>query len=286
MVPAWFTVRSVACSRSRKPFGVRPTKYKVPRLAFVNKMDRSGANFFKVVEQMKTRLKANPVPIVIPIGAEDTFEGVVDLIKMKAIYWDEASQGMKFDYRDIPAELQETAESWREQMVEAAAEASEDLMNEYLENGELSEAKILLKVCACAPWLVKSSRCCAVPPSRTRACSACSMPSSNCCRRRSIFRRSGELDEREPASRKADDSEKFSALAFKLMTDPFVGQLTFIRVYSGVSEFGRHGLQLGQGQEGAHRPYSADARQQPRRNQGSSGWRHRRLRGSEGSHHR
>lgn len=111
------------------------TKYKVPRLAFVNKMDRSGANFFKVVDQMRTRLKANPVPIVIPIGAEDTFSGVVDLLKMKAIIWDEASQGMKFDYVDVPADLVETAQTWREQMIEAAAEASEDLMNEYLENG-------------------------------------------------------------------------------------------------------------------------------------------------------
>jgi len=119
-------------------------KYKVPRLAFVNKMDRTGANFFKVVDQMKTRLRANPVPIVIPIGAEEKFVGVVDLIKMKAIYWDEASQGMKFDYREIPAELQAEADKWREQMVEAAAEASEDLMNKYLEEGELSEAEIKL----------------------------------------------------------------------------------------------------------------------------------------------
>jgi len=118
------------------------TKYKVPRLAFVNKMDRSGANFFKVVDQMRTRLKANPVPIVIPIGAEDTFSGVVDLLKMKAIIWDEASQGMKFDYVEVPADLVETAQTWREQMIEAAAEATEDLMNEYLENGELSEDKI------------------------------------------------------------------------------------------------------------------------------------------------
>ena len=119
-------------------------KYKVPRLAFVNKMDRSGANFFKVVEQMKVRLKGNPVPIVIPIGAEDTFTGVVDLIKMKAIIWDEASQGMKFEYKDIPADLVETAQTWREQMVEAAAEASEELMNKYLEEGDLPEADILL----------------------------------------------------------------------------------------------------------------------------------------------
>jgi elongation factor G len=214
------------------------TKYKVPRLAFVNKMDRSGANFFKVVDQMRTRLKASPVPIVIPIGAEDTFEGVVDLIKMKAIYWDEASQGMKFDYRDIPAELQETAETWREQMVEAAAEASEDLMNEYLENGELSEAKIKegLRL-------------------RTLACEIQPMLCGTAFKNKGVQRMldaviellpspvdippvSG-LDERDnEISRKADDAEKFSALAFKLMTDPFVGQLTFIRVYSGVLNSG------------------------------------------------
>ena len=210
------------------------TKYKVPRLAFVNKMDRSGANFFKVVDQMRTRLKANPVPIVIPIGAEDTFSGVVDLLKMKAIIWDEASQGMKFDYVEVPADLVETAQTWREQMIEAAAEATEDLMNEYLENGELSEDKIKegLRL-------------------RTLACEIQPMLCGTAFKNKGVQRMldavvellpspvdippvSG-VDEREqPASRKADDSEKFSALAFKLMTDPFVGQLTFIRVYSGV----------------------------------------------------
>ena len=214
------------------------TKYKVPRLAFVNKMDRSGANFFKVVDQMKTRLKANPVPIVIPIGAEDTFSGVVDLLKMKAIIWDEASQGMKFDYRDIPVELVEAAQSWREQMVEAAAEASEDLMNEYLENGELSEAKIKegLRL-------------------RTLACEIQPMLCGTAFKNKGVQRMLdaviellpspvdippvGGVDEREnEVFRKADDSEKFSALAFKLMTDPFVGQLTFIRVYSGVLNSG------------------------------------------------
>ncbi|MEY3016595.1 MAG: elongation factor, partial [Pseudomonadota bacterium] len=118
-------------------------KYKVPRLAFVNKMDRTGANFFKVVEQMKARLRANPVPIVIPIGAEENFKGVVDLIKMKAIVWDEASQGTKFDYIDIPSELQATAEEWREKMLEAAAESSEELMNSYLENGDLTEEQVM-----------------------------------------------------------------------------------------------------------------------------------------------
>jgi elongation factor G len=117
-------------------------KYKVPRLAFVNKMDRTGANFFKVYEQMRARLKANPIPLQIPIGAEENFLGVVDLVKMKAVYWDDASQGMKFDYRDIPAELADQAAEWREKMVEAAAEATEELMNKYLEEGDLSEEEI------------------------------------------------------------------------------------------------------------------------------------------------
>ena len=213
-------------------------KYKVPRLAFVNKMDRSGANFFKVVEQMKTRLKANPVPIVIPIGAEDTFEGVVDLIKMKAIYWDEASQGMKFDYRDIPANLVDEANTWREQMVEAAAEASEDLMNAYLENGELTEAQI-----------IEGLR------TRTIASEIQPMLCGTAFKNKGVQRMldavldlmpspvdippvEGELENGQPATRKADDSEKFSALAFKLMTDPFVGQLTFVRVYSGILNSG------------------------------------------------
>src|SRR3954465_15359186 len=121
-------------------------KYKVPRLAFVNKMDRTGANFFKVYEQMKARLKANPVPIVLPIGAEENFTGVIDLIKMKAIIWDEASQGMKFDYREIPTELLEEAKKWREKMLEAAAESSEDMMNKYLETGDLTEDEIKLAI--------------------------------------------------------------------------------------------------------------------------------------------
>lgn len=214
------------------------TKYKVPRLAFVNKMDRSGANFFRVVDQMKARLRANPVPVVIPIGAEDSFTGVVDLIKMKSIIWDEASQGMKFTYGDIPAELQEVAEKWREQMIEAAAEASEELMNEYLENGDLSEEKIKLGL-----------------RQRTIACEIQPMLCGSAFKNKGVQRMldavidflpspvdippMAGVDEREKETfRKADDSEKFSALAFKLMTDPFVGQLTFIRVYSGVLSSG------------------------------------------------
>lgn len=213
-------------------------KYKVPRLAFVNKMDRTGANFFKVVEQMKLRLKASPVPMVIPIGAEEGFVGVVDLIKMKAIIWDEASQGMKFDYREIPAELVELAKEWREKMVEAAAEASEEFMNKYLEEGDLTEDEIKLGI-----------------RTRTIASEIQPMYCGSAFKNKGVQRMLDAviefmpspidippvkgMDEDElPVTRKADDSEKFSALAFKLMTDPFVGQLTFVRVYSGVLKKG------------------------------------------------
>ena len=214
------------------------TKYKVPRLAFVNKMDRQGANFFKVYEQMRTRLKANPVPIVIPIGAEESFVGVVDLVRMKAIYWDEASQGMKFEYRDIPSELEADAQEWREKMVEAAAEASEELMNEYLENGDLSTDKINAGL-----------------RQRTIACEIQPMLCGTAFKNKGVQRMldaviqylpspidippvAGVDDDEKEVVRYAKDDEKFSALAFKLMTDPFVGQLTFIRVYSGVLESG------------------------------------------------
>ena len=213
-------------------------KHKVPRLAFVNKMDRIGANFFKVVDQMKTRLNANPVPIVVPIGAEDKFQGVVDLIKMKAIIWDEASQGMTFEYQDIPADLVDVANEWREKMVESAAEASEELMNKYLEEGELSEADI-----------IEGLRL------RTIATEIQPMLCGSAFKNKGVQRMldavldflpspvdipdvAGTDDDENPVTRKADDNEKFSALAFKLMTDPFVGQLTFIRVYSGVLESG------------------------------------------------
>ena len=213
-------------------------KYNVPRLAFVNKMDRSGANFFKVVEQMGTRLRATPVPIVIPIGAEDNFQGVVDLIKMKAVIWDEASRGMKFEYHDIPAELAESAAEWRSKMVESAAEASEELMDKYLDEGDLSEEDIILGI-----------------RTRTIACEIQPMLCGTAFKNKGVQRMldaviqfmpspsdipdvAGETEEGEPQTRKADDSENFSALAFKLMTDPFVGQLTFVRVYSGVLKKG------------------------------------------------
>ena len=213
-------------------------KYKVPRLAFVNKMDRTGANFFKVVDQMKLRLKANPVPIVIPIGAEDNFKGVVDLRKMKAIIWDEASQGMKFTFEEIPADLVAVAKEWREKMVEAAAEASEELMNKYLEEGDLSEEEIThgLRVRTINSE-IQPMLCGTAFKNKgvQRMLDAVLelMPSPLDVKAIKGF----DEDEKE-VIRKADDNEKFSALAFKLMTDPFVGQLTFVRVYSGVLKKG------------------------------------------------
>jgi elongation factor G len=214
------------------------TKYKVPRLAFVNKMDRTGANFFKVYEQMRARLKANPIPIQIPIGAEDNFKGVVDLIKMKAILWDDASQGMKFEYVDVPAELVDQANEWREKLVETAAEASEDLMNKYLEEGELSEAEIkkALRDRTINGEIVPMMCGTAFKNKGVQAMLDAVieyLPSPV-----DIPPVSGTDEEDQPVSRKADDSEKFAALAFKIMTDPFVGQLIFFRVYSGVVNSG------------------------------------------------
>ncbi|MDP4613890.1 MAG: elongation factor G [Limnohabitans sp.] len=213
-------------------------KYKVPRLAFVNKMDRTGANFFKVYDQMRLRLKANPVPIVIPIGAEDNFTGVIDLAKMKAIIWDEASQGMKFDYVEIPAELLADAKKWRENMVEAAAEATEDLMNKYLEEGDLSEADITagLRIRTLATE-IQPMLCGTAFKNKgvQRMLDAVLdlMPSPE-----EVPPVTGVDEDDKPVTRIASDDEKFSGLAFKLMTDPYVGQLTFVRVYSGVLKKG------------------------------------------------
>ncbi|MHB0986153.1 MAG: elongation factor G [Sulfuricella sp.] len=213
-------------------------KYGVPRLAFVNKMDRSGANFFKVYDQMKSRLKANPVPLQVPIGAEDKFEGVVDLVRMKAIYWDEASQGMKFDLRDIPSELLATAKEWREKMVESAAEASEELMNKYLEEGDLSEAEIKrgLRQRTIANEIVPMLCGSAFKNKGVQAMLDAVidyLPAPT-----DIKPVEGELENGEIGSRKASDDEPFAGLAFKIMTDPFVGQLIFFRVYSGVVKSG------------------------------------------------
>lgn len=213
-------------------------KYGVPRLAFVNKMDRQGADFFKVYAQMRDRLKANPVPVQIPIGAEEGFAGVIDLVRMKAIFWDEASQGMKFDLREIPAELKAKAQEWREKMIECAAEASEDLLNKYLSGEELTEEEIK-----------KGIR------TRTVASEIVPMLCGSAFKNKGVQAMldavieflpapidippvKGVLENDSEAERKPDDVEPFSSLAFKIMTDPFVGQLTFFRVYSGVLKSG------------------------------------------------
>ena len=213
-------------------------KYGVPRLAFVNKMDRTGANFFKVYDQMKARLKANPLLIQIPIGAEEKFQGVVDLVKMKAIYWDEESQGTKFNYAEIPTELQALADEWREKMLEAAAESSEVLMDKYLSGEALSEDEIkaALRQRTIAGEIVPMLCGTAFKNKGVQAMldavvdflpSPLDVPPVDC-----------EKEDGTPTTRAAADSEKFSALAFKIMTDPFVGQLIFFRVYSGVMKSG------------------------------------------------
>ena len=215
-------------------------KYKVPRLAFVNKMDRTGANFFRVVEQVKQRLGGNPVPVVVPIGAEDTFEGVVDLLEMKAIIWDVASQGMKFEYAEIPADLADTVDEWRSNMVEAAAESSEELMDKYLEEGDLSREDIVAGLRA-----------------RTLAGEIQPMLCGTAFKNKGVQRMldavieflpapndvdaiKGVLDDKAEteATRESSDDAPFAGLAFKIMNDKYVGNLTFVRVYSGVAKQG------------------------------------------------
>ena len=213
-------------------------KYKVPRLAFVNKMDRQGADFLKVYAQMKTRLKANPVPLQLPIGSEEKFEGVIDLVRMQAIYWDDSTQGMKFEMRDIPANLLAEAKEWREKMVEAAAEADDELMNKYLEGHDLSVADVKKGLrmrtikSEITPMLCGSAF-------KNKGVQAMLdavveyMPAPADVPPVKGEDDSGKLDTRTP-----DDEQPFAALAFKIMTDPFVGQLTFFRVYSGVLNSG------------------------------------------------
>ena len=213
-------------------------RYAVPRIAFVNKMDRAGADFFRCIDQIKTRLRGNPVPIQIPIGAEDAFEGVVDLIRMKAIYWDMETQGMKFEYRDIPGNLRSQAEEYRGKMIEAAAEANDALSNKYLEGTELSEAEIRagLRERAIRNDLVLVMCGTAFKNKGVQALldaviefmpSPPEMPDVK-----------GTNDDGAPATRKASDEQPFAALAFKILNDPFVGNLTFFRVYSGVMSSG------------------------------------------------
>jgi elongation factor G len=213
-------------------------KYRVPRIAFVNKMDRQGANFLRVIDMIRARLRANPLAIQLPIGAEETFEGVIDLICMKAIYWDMETQGMKFEYREIPANLRAQAEEYRGKMIEAAAEANDTLMHKYLEHEQLSDAEIraglrerslrneiVLAMCGSA---FKNKGVQALLDAVIEFMpSPVDMPDVK-----------GINDRDEPATRKASDEEPFSALAFKILNDPFVGNLTFFRVYSGVLNSG------------------------------------------------
>ena len=209
-------------------------KYNVPRMAFVNKMDRAGADYLRVVKQIKDRLGGNPVPIQLPIGAEDNFAGVVDLIRMKAIYWDDETQGTDFEFREIPENLQASAQEWREKMVVAAAEAEESLLEKYLEQGDLGEEEIrqglrsrvinneiVVTMCGSA---FKNKGVQAILDAIVDF-----MPSPL-----DVPPIKGILEDDSEATRSADDEEPFAALAFKIATDPFVGNLTFFRVYSGV----------------------------------------------------
>ena len=215
-------------------------KYHVPRMAFVNKMDRQGADFFKCYEQMKSRLKANPIPIQVPIGAAETFKGVVDLVKMKEIIWNEEDNGITFDYKDIRDELKDECQKWRENMLESAAEANEDLMNKYLETGDLSEEEIKqgLRIRTIANEIVPMLCGSAFKNKGVQAMldavvelmpSPVDVPA---------IKGMDEADHEKEILRKPGDNEPFSALAFKVMTDPFVGQLIFFRVYSGVVNAG------------------------------------------------
>ncbi len=213
-------------------------KYQVPRLAFVNKMDRSGADFLRVVDQIKTRLGANPVPLQLAIGAEEEFEGVIDLIKMKAIYWDQDSMGVKFEEKDIPADLVDQANEYHEQMVEAAAESSEELMDEYLENGELSTEQIkqALRQLTVDNEIVPVMCGSAFKNKGVQAMLdgiVEYLPSPT-----EVPAITGVDHQENEVERPSSDDEPFSALAFKIATDPFVGQLVFFRVYSGIMKTG------------------------------------------------
>jgi elongation factor G len=213
-------------------------KYGVPRIAFVNKMDRAGANFLRCVEQIKTRLRGNPVPIQLPIGAEDGFVGVVDLVKMKAIHWDEETQGMKFEYREIPDRMRKECEEWRGKMIEAAADGDEVLLNKYLESGSLSDEEIKKGLRERA---IKNDICLVTCGSafKNKGVQAVLdaiveyMPSPA-----EVPQVMGVSESGEAMTRKADDAEPFAALAFKILNDPFVGNLTFFRVYSGTLNSG------------------------------------------------
>jgi len=213
-------------------------RYSVPRIAFVNKMDRAGANFFRCIEQISSRLRGNPVPVQLPIGAEDNFEGVIDLVRMKAIYWDMETQGMKFEYRDVPAALAEQATEYRQRLLEAAAEANEELLNKYLESGELTEAELRqglrqralrneIVLCMCGTAFKNKGVQALLDAVIEYMPSPVEMPDVK-----------GTDARGDAATRKPKDDEPFAALAFKILNDPFVGNLTFFRVYSGTLNSG------------------------------------------------
>jgi elongation factor G len=213
-------------------------RYAVPRIAFVNKMDRAGANFLRCVDMIRTRLRANPVPIQLPIGAEDNFEGVVDLIKMKAVYWDMETQGMKFEYRDIPGAMLESCQQYRAKMIEAAAEGDEELLTKYLEGEHLSDEEIKrglrarsikneIVLCMCGSAFKNKGVQALLDAVIEFMPSPVDMPDTK-----------GMDQQGEPITRKAADDQPFAALAFKILNDPFVGNLTFFRVYSGVLNSG------------------------------------------------
>jgi elongation factor G len=213
-------------------------KYKVPRIAFINKMDRAGANFLRCIEQIQHRLRGVPVPVQLPIGAEDKFVGVVDLIRMKEVWWDDSTQGTRFEYRSIPADMQAECDEWRAKLVESAAEGSEELLNKYLEKGDLTEAEIKqgLRARSIRNEIVITMCGSAFKNKGVQAMldaivefmpSPVDMPAVH-----------GTLEDGTDATRRANDDERFSALAFKILNDPFVGNLTFFRVYSGVLNTG------------------------------------------------
>src|SRR5687768_668732 len=213
-------------------------RYKVPRIAFVNKMDRAGANYLRCLDQIKTRLRGNPVPIQVPIGAEEKFVGVVDLIRMKEIWWDDSTQGTRFEHREIPADMLDECHEWRAKMIEAAAEGSEELLNKYLETGELTEAEIKkglrdrsirneIVICMCGSAFKNKGVQAMLDAVIEFMPSPVEMPPVT-----------GLLPDGKSGVRRASDDERFSALAFKILNDPFVGNLTFFRVYSGVLNSG------------------------------------------------
>jgi len=208
-------------------------RYEVPRMVFVNKMDRAGADFLMVVEQMKERLGANPIPLQLAIGAEDEFKGVVDLVKMKAIRWSEADQGASFEYEEIPPDMQDLADEWRETMLEAAAEATEELMDKYLETGTLSEEEVMdgIRIRTLASEIVPTLCGSAFKNKGVQAVLDAVidyMPAPT-----EVKAIEGLLEDGTATKCEADDKAPFAALAFKIATDPFVGTLTFFRVYSG-----------------------------------------------------